>query len=128
MPIGNYSDDACYKCVVSYMESLEVLRNGSNGGDDERVCGEALLNNFFYNVLQGSHCLPTSPHRPYCRASAPITMKEALTAKKAMTFGGNISSLMDPRLNGAYDANAFPRILALGLQCTVPSEHDRPTI
>ncbi|KAK9149801.1 hypothetical protein Scep_008558 [Stephania cephalantha] len=61
--------------------------------------------------------------------SNPSTSRSLINeAKKAMTFGGNMSSLIDPRLNGAYDANAFPRILALALQCMVPSEHDRPSI
>ncbi|KAK9141552.1 hypothetical protein Syun_010952 [Stephania yunnanensis] len=61
--------------------------------------------------------------------SNPSTSRSLINeAKIAMTFGGNMSSLIDPRLNGAYDANAFPRILALALQCTVPSEHDRPSI
>ncbi|KAF8400528.1 hypothetical protein HHK36_013827 [Tetracentron sinense] len=45
--MGNYSDDVCFNCVISYRRSLQALEEGNGGkvegSNGRRVCAEALL-------------------------------------------------------------------------------------
>ncbi|XP_031266320.1 cysteine-rich receptor-like protein kinase 26 [Pistacia vera] len=39
----NYSDDACFNCVVSFRESLKILEEKTRDNSERKECGEALL-------------------------------------------------------------------------------------
>ncbi|XP_020530893.1 probable receptor-like protein kinase At5g18500 [Amborella trichopoda] len=58
--------------------------------------------------------------------STPKPRSLVSEARNVVIKGGDISTLVDPRLKGEYDKQAFERVLSVAILCTASSERERP--